>query len=211
MVPRSALVEPLGDAGGETPSGTFVHLESAGRRSLAVGPAGQFLQRERVHIELGDLIAAAHQSEELALGRGQCRIRHHVQNTDVQLADGLVQRPARLEDGLALLSQALDVRALAADDDARPRGEYRHAGPVGVPLDQDLGFPQRVEDLPIEKLVSQLFVEGFHVTVLPGTTRCDIERLYLDPGQPAPHRRRRQESARRGGRRAPRHREHRHA
>ena len=35
-------------------------------------------------------------------------------------------------------------------------------------LDDDLGFPQRVEDLAIEQFVPQAGIEALDVTVLPG-------------------------------------------
>ena len=35
-------------------------------------------------------------------------------------------------------------------------------------LDQHFGFPQRVEDLHVEELVSELRVEALVVAVLPG-------------------------------------------
>jgi hypothetical protein len=56
-------------------------------------------------------------------------------------------------------------------------------GPEGIvlptpALDDDLGFPERVEDLAVQQLVPKLSVEGFHVSVLPGAARLDEERLY---------------------------------
>src|SRR5215204_4295243 len=41
-------------------------------------------------------------------------------------------------------------------------------------LDHDLGLPQRVEDLAIEKLVSQAGVEALHVAVLPWAASFDV-------------------------------------
>ena len=40
-------------------------------------------------------------------------------------------------------------------------------------------FGQRVEHLPSEAFSAELVVEAFHVAVLPGTTRIDVERLDL--------------------------------
>ena len=54
-------------------------------------------------------------------------------------------------------------------------------------LDQHLRLQQRVEDLAIQKLITQLAVEGLHVAVLPRTTRLDVQRLDIQPCQPAPH------------------------
>ncbi len=60
------------------------------RRAFA---ATKLCERERIDIELGDRIARPDEADELALGRGQCRIGHHVQQADVQLADILVPSP----------------------------------------------------------------------------------------------------------------------
>jgi hypothetical protein len=40
--------------------------------------------------------------------------------------------------------------------------------------DQGVDLPQREEDIPVQELISQLSVQGFHVTVLP----CQLD----DPG-----------------------------
>ena len=48
-------------------------------------------------------------------------------------------------------------------------------------------FAQRVEDLPSEAFPAELVVEAFHVTILPGAARIDVEgfdSLFL---QPVPH------------------------
>ena len=63
-----------------------------------------------MHVELGDRIALTDQPEELAFGRRQRLVRHHVQQTDVQLADVLVQRTVRRQHIDALLSQAFESR-----------------------------------------------------------------------------------------------------
>ena len=63
--------------------------------------------------------------------------------------------------------------------------------PVVMPspsLDQDLGFSQRIEDLPVQELVSELPVERLHIPVLPRTPRLDEERLHSHPLEPLPHR-----------------------
>ena len=45
------------------------------------------------------------------------------------------------------------------------------------------GLPQRVEDLPIQKLVSQCSVEGFDEAVLPPAIGFDEQRLDADPAR----------------------------
>jgi hypothetical protein len=72
----------------------------------ALGSARQLFQRERVHVELGDLVALADQPEELPLGGRQRGVRHHVEQADVQLADILMHGLVARQDGLALLFQA---------------------------------------------------------------------------------------------------------
>ena len=49
---------------------------------------------------------------------------------------------------------------------------------------QNLCFQQRIEDLSIQKLVSQLSVEGFDVAIFPGTARFNGQRLHADPTLP---------------------------
>jgi len=44
-------------------------------------------------------------------------------------------------------------------------------------FDQDLGFPQCVEDLAVEQFVQQLAVERRDVPVLPGTAGLDGQRV----------------------------------
>ena len=41
-------------------------------------------------------------------------------------------------------------------------------------LDHDLRLLERVEDLAVEQLVSELAVEALDVAVLPGTARLDV-------------------------------------
>ena len=52
------------------------------------------------------------------------------------------------------------------------------------PFDQGLRFPQRVEDLSLEQLVSQLSVERLDVTVLPGASRLDEESFDVQSLEP---------------------------
>ena len=72
----------------------------------ALGAAFQLFERERVHVELRDLVALAHEAEELAFGGGEGRIRHHVEQADVQFADVLAQRHVGRHHGSAFLLQA---------------------------------------------------------------------------------------------------------
>ncbi len=44
-------------------------------------------------------------------------------------------------------------------------------------LDDDLRFPERVEDFSVQQLVPKLAVEGLDVSVLPGATRFDEKGL----------------------------------
>lgn len=61
---------------------------------------------------------------------------------------------------------------------------------VPPPLfDDDLGFSQRVEDLTVEQLVSELAVEAFIVAVLPRAAWFDEERADAQPGEPFAKRR----------------------
>lgn len=54
-------------------------------------------------------------------------------------------------------------------------------------FDEDGGFPQRVEDLPVQELVPELAVEAFVVAVLPWAAWLDVERLHADPAKPVVH------------------------
>ena len=51
-------------------------------------------------------------------------------------------------------------------------------------LGKNFGLQQRIEDLPIQKLVSQFSVEGLDVAVFPWAARLDEQRLHTDPAQP---------------------------
>ena len=44
-------------------------------------------------------------------------------------------------------------------------------------LNDDLCFFQRVEDLAIQKLISQLRVEALTIAILPGAARHDVSGL----------------------------------
>jgi len=46
---------------------------------------------------------------------------------------------------------------------------------------------QRVEDLAVEQLISQLAVEALAIAVLPGNTGLDERRLCAHRGNPLPH------------------------
>ena len=58
-------------------------------------------------------------------------------------------------------------------------------------LDQDLSFLQCVEELPVQEFIPELTVERLYVTILPGTSGLDVERLHTDLPEPVPNRRRR--------------------
>lgn len=45
-------------------------------------------------------------------------------------------------------------------------------------LNEHLCFPQRVEDLAVEQLVTQLAVEALDLPVLPLTPGLDVQRRY---------------------------------
>lgn len=47
---------------------------------------------------------------------------------------------------------------------------------IPPPIDQDLGFSKRVEDLAVEQLVTQFAVEALNESVLPRTPRLNIQR-----------------------------------
>ena len=51
-------------------------------------------------------------------------------------------------------------------------------------LDDDLGLPQRVEDLAVEQFVPQSGVEALDVAVLPRTARRDVGGLGTDRADP---------------------------
>jgi hypothetical protein len=53
---------------------------------------------------------------------------------------------------------------------------YRIVFPTPA-LYQDLGLLQGIENLPVEQLITQLPIEALVVTVLPRTTRFNIERF----------------------------------
>src|SRR5690349_4171228 len=65
----------------------------------------------------------------------------------------------------------------------RPRGVVV----APPPLDQHLGFLQRMEDLPLQQFVAELAVEGFIVAVLPWAAALDEQRPHADPLQPGAH------------------------
>jgi len=54
-------------------------------------------------------------------------------------------------------------------------------------LDDDLSFPQRVEDLAVEQFVSQTGVEALDITVLPWASRRDVSSFGADCGDPRLH------------------------
>ena len=54
-------------------------------------------------------------------------------------------------------------------------------------LDDDLCLAQRVEDLAVEKLVTQARIEAFDKPVLPRTARRDVGSLCADRCDPLLH------------------------
>ena len=54
-------------------------------------------------------------------------------------------------------------------------------------LDHDLSLLQRVEDLPIQKLVPQASIEALNIAVLPGAAGRDVGRLGPDGSDPLLH------------------------
>lgn len=49
---------------------------------------------------------------------------------------------------------------------------------IAAPLPNDsLGLLQAVEDLSVQKLVTQLAIEAFTVAIFPGTAGLDVKRL----------------------------------
>jgi hypothetical protein len=60
-----------------------------------------------MHVELRDLITLTDEPEKLALSRGQCTVWHHVQQTDVQFTDILVQCSVGIQNRLTPFAQTL--------------------------------------------------------------------------------------------------------
>ena len=54
-------------------------------------------------------------------------------------------------------------------------------------LDENLGFPEAVEDFTVKQFVSQLAVEAFAISILPGAARLDVKCLGTHTRKPAPH------------------------
>ena len=65
----------------------------------------------------------------------------------------------------------------------------RSDGVVVVPplLDQDLSFPERIEDFSVEEFISKPGVEALAVSVLPRRTRLDSGCLRFDSQDPGSH------------------------
>ena len=81
------------------------------------GVAFELRDGKRVDVELRDRVAAADQANELPLGGGECRVRHHIEQADVQLADVLLARPVQRQYGLAALSQHFEGRQAVVCDE----------------------------------------------------------------------------------------------
>lgn len=55
-------------------------------------------------------------------------------------------------------------------------------------FDDHLGLSKGIENLPIENLISELSIEGFVVSILPGAAWLDEKGLDSDPPKPTPDR-----------------------
>ena len=51
-------------------------------------------------------------------------------------------------------------------------------------LNDDLGFLETVEDLPVEQFVAEFSVEAFAIAILPRASGLDVEGLGTDVCQP---------------------------
>ena len=61
-------------------------------------------------------------------------------------------------------------------------------GVIVVPqfFDNNLGFPQRVEDLAVQQFITHSSVEAFAVSVFPGLPRLNVSRLGSHGFDPIP-------------------------
>ncbi len=75
-----------------------------------LGAAFELLEGERMHVELGDLVALPHEAKELALGGRQGGVRHHVEQSDVEFANVLVDGELPGNHRLPFLDQAAERR-----------------------------------------------------------------------------------------------------
>ena len=65
-----------------------------------------------MHVDLRDLVRVPDQLHELLLSHLQGRIRHHIQQADVQFADVLLQGRAQAQNFLAGFAQAFKGRQM---------------------------------------------------------------------------------------------------
>ena len=72
------------------------------------------------------------QAEELALGRRERGIRHHIEQPDMQLADLLMDRVVRRQHGFALALQAFKCRQIRVGDKRHNKNSHVIASAVGV-------------------------------------------------------------------------------
>ncbi len=91
----------------------------------ALGRARDAVERERVDIELRDLIALTHQTEELPLGGLERGIRHHVEQADVHLADVLPQGVVVGEHGRPFAAQAIEGGQRTVRDQRHRQAAWR--------------------------------------------------------------------------------------
>ena len=72
--------------------------------------------RKWIDEKLRDGIAAADQTDELPLGRGERRVRHHVEKADMQLTNVLLLRAVEGQDNLAAITQDLECGQTVVGD-----------------------------------------------------------------------------------------------
>ena len=65
-----------------------------------------------MNVELGDLIALAHESQELPFSRGEGCVGHHVQKPDVQFTNILFESSVRGQNRLSLFLEAFEGRQI---------------------------------------------------------------------------------------------------
>ncbi len=84
-----------------------------------------------MHVELSDLVALADKPEELPLGRRQRRVRHHVEQADMQFADVLMERRSGVENLLPLLAQTGESGQVVMGDDGHGASSSYYAWGAG--------------------------------------------------------------------------------
>ena len=72
---------------------------------------------ERMHVDLRDPVAGSDEAHELPLGRLERRVRHHVEQPDVQLPDVLMPRALERQYLLPGRAQPLEAREIGVGDE----------------------------------------------------------------------------------------------